>query len=522
MKYNQLSEAIIRVPESTLKQINSYVSSVLYFKVKQYMKNYDRLASRDMRNHPAHEKIKANVMAECERTLKTLQRKYGAKNISSQSASNILGKTIQIPFDAEQYIRELNFKKIPENVLDGIRNTKLELAISNQSNKQERGQLSATGDNHYTISINVKVNPSEMYTTNMQIMSTVYHELQHFVQRSVIEPINRKSNQVQTKKTYNDHDKGYYSSGIEYTPQIGNIVDAMKAEAEEMVNAGDFPSDPKDAFNKTLKQVIDRDDKYAARRFMIHIHQTSQKKYREILTTIYKQFMKNFNDIVSIQDGEHEEREEEQLDANVNVLKTLAKIAEDSRYGETKLYGTDYNNLTAVEFNNEEYGWTARVTEVSGKTYLITLTGEGYKETGYLPYPQIEQFLSYITAIDSPFFDIYETMDEMVANQSDVEQDKVEFVKKLKHWTNMLQIQFKETEDGFELDGAEYILDENRGRLVLESNEFPELYWVGSLGLLTDIMKHILRLLKNNPETAYAEINRGESAVKAARRLRNL
>lgn len=522
MKYDQLQEAIIKVPQTMLTTVNQYVSSVLYFKIKQYMQNYDRFASREMRTHPAADKIKARQMAECERTLKVLSSKYGAKNISSMTYNNIVGKEIKLPFDAERYATELNFKNIPDAVKSNLQDITVNLNITNNPQARQKGALKSPGSNRYVVLVNISIKPEETYTNSLQIMSTVYHELQHFVQRSIIQQINSKSNQIQMKKDYDTTTKGYMSSGIEYTPQLGNVVDAMRAEMEVMKTEGEVPSNVNDAFNSVLQHVVGRDDKYNARNFMIQVHQTSKKKYREIMTTLYKHFMKNFEEVMNSTDDESElSNDVEELDHEVDQMATLAHIAQEAkRFGEATLYGQSIDRLSGVEYKNTEYDWTVRISPASGK-FLVKIASPEFRESGYLSYKQAENYLGYVTAINSSADQAYETLDNMIAEDSDPEEETKNLVKKLGEWTNMIGIQFKPTDDGFVLDDVEYTLDIYNGRISLESSEFPELYWVGSADLITEVMKSILRLLKNNPEAAYAELNKGDSLIKAIRRLRN-
>ncbi|AXC39179.1 UNVERIFIED_ORG: hypothetical protein [Escherichia phage CMSTMSU] len=56
-----------------------------------------------------------------QKTLNVLSSKYGAKNISSQSFNTIANQSVKIPFDAEQYIKELNFKKLAPEIVDEIK-----------------------------------------------------------------------------------------------------------------------------------------------------------------------------------------------------------------------------------------------------------------------------------------------------------------------------------------------------------------------------------------------------------------
>ncbi|EON7637133.1 hypothetical protein ABV23_RS01405 [Escherichia coli] len=523
MKYNQLQESIIKVPQSTMTQINKYVSSIMYFKIKQFMKQYDFQMDADTRNHPAADKIKANVMAECKKALNALSSKYGANNISSQSFNTIVNQSVKVPFDAEQYISELNFKKLSPEVIEEIKKTKLSLVISIDSGMIERGSMSEIGPNAYQIKINIKLNPKEAYSSAMQVMSTAYHEAQHFVQSSVIKKINDKSNQLQVKKNYDKHDSGYFGSGIEYTPQIGNVIDAMETEAQLLFDDGKLPENPKEAFDKVLQQVISRDDKYNARSFIINIYKTSQKKYRTLMTTLYKKFMNAFEKM-EISSTEHEESPEEDLNASVNEMKSLSDIAEKSRYLETRLYGHSREEITKIASTSREHDWEIIVTQpASGKdTFMVQFRSDVENERHLMNYKQAQNFLGSVASMDFSTDEVIEFVDEIMHMGGDESKAVRSVIGKVEQWSEMIGIKFERTEDGFKLNDIEFNVEPYSGRMVISSPQLPKMYLVGSDKIITDIMKYILRFMKEQPEQLLKTLNQDISIVQMRRELGSL
>ena len=523
MKYNQLQESIIKVPQSTMTQINKYVSSALYFKIKQFMKQYDLQMDAETRNHPAADKIKANVMAECNKTLSVLSSKYGAKNISSQSYNTIVNQSIKIPFDAEQFINELNFKKLAPEVIDDIKNTKLSLAITNDSNTRERGSMSTLAQNAFVIKVNIKLNPKEMYTSALQLMSTAYHEAQHFVQSSVIKKINDKSNQLQVKKDYDKHDAGYFGSGIEYTPQIGNIIDAMETEAQMLIDDGKLPEDSKKAFDQVLQQVLSRDDKYNARTFIINIYKTSQKKYRTVMSTLYKHFMKAFENM-QVSSNDHEESPEEDLEVSVNQMKSLSDVAEKSRYLETKLYGHSRDEITKIDMTSRENGWNIILTQPSTErdSFIMQLRSDTENERQIINFKQAKNIIGSISSMDFSTDEVVEFVDEVMHMDGDADKAANGIMRKVEQWSGMIGLNFEKTDDGFKLNDTEFTVEPYSGRLVISSPQYPNMYLVGSEKMITDIMKYILRFMKENPEALSKVLNKDISIVQMRRELGSL
>lgn len=523
MKYNQLQESIIKVPETTMKQINSYVASVLYFKIKQFIKQYDMHLDAETRNHPAADKIKANVIAECNKTLNVLSSKYGAKNISSQSFNTILNQSVKVPFDAEQYIKELNFKKLAPEVADEIKKTKLSLVITNDSSARERGSMTAVAENAYIIRINIKIAPKEVYSSCMQIMSTAYHEAQHFVQSSVIQKINSKSNQLQVKKDYGKYDDKYLSSGIEYTPQLGNVIDAMQSEAQLLIDDGTLPNDPKEAFNKVLQLVLSRDDKYNARSFIVSIYKNSQKKYRTVMSTLYKKFMDAFENIQP-NSAEHEEAPEEELGVSVNEMKTLSDIAEKSRYLETKLYGHSRDEITKIHSQSREHGWELIITKPSANSddIVIQFRSDSENERNKMNYKKAQNFVGSLASMDFSTDEVVEFMDEVL--HMDAEESKAlnGVIRKVEEWSGMIGLNFERTDEGFKLNDTEFVVEPYSGRMIISSPQLPNMYLVGSDKIIIDIMKYILRFMKEQPEKLLKTLNRDVSIVQMRRDLGSL
>ncbi|MCU6295157.1 hypothetical protein, partial [Escherichia coli] len=102
-----------------------------------------------------------------------------------------------------------------------------------------------------------------------------------------------------------------------------------------------------------LQLVLSRDDKYNARGFIISIYKNSQKKYRTVMSTLYKKFMDAFENI-NANSSEHEEGPEEDLGVSVNEMKTLSDVAENSSYLETRLYGHSRDEITKIHSQSIE------------------------------------------------------------------------------------------------------------------------------------------------------------------------
>lgn len=523
MKFDQINESIIKVPKSTVNSVNQYVSSMLYFKVKQYMENYDRMAEPGMKSHPAADKIKQRSLQECQKTLSVLSSKYGAKNISSSSYNQILNNHIKMPFDAEQYINELNFKKLSTEILNSIKNISLELVVVNDGSSRERGKLVTNDNDKFEVHINTSMDVKEIYANCMKIMSTVYHELQHFVQRSVIAKINDKSNQLQIKKKYHDSSSEYYSSGIEFTPQLGNVIDAMQSEASKMKDDNDLPNDPKEAFNKVLQEVLGRDDLYGARQFIIHNYKNSEKKYRTIMTTLYKKFMDNFEELqTSTDDNTHVTGQEEDLQIENNHMRSLAKLISAGRYTETKMYGKDMDNITSLETYNKEQKWIVKITPSRGDIYTIVFKDATETEREQVNYNTVYNFLGTLASMDFTSDEVIEFLDELANSSTDERGDVEKLISKLSEWTNMIGLETNPNDDGITINNIKFVIEPIAGRVSVESPQLPKMFLVGSINSITDAFRYILRFMKESPDELLNILNQDKSLVQIKKELRSL
>lgn len=372
MKYNQLSEAIIKVPQILSSTVNKYVSSYLYFKLKQYLERLNIMGARN-----STEEEHAQLIKNITQTMGKLQSKYNAQNISPESAKNIVNSSVTLPIDSDKFFDELNFKGVDENLRNMMRGQlKVELLITNESASSTRGSMETNSDFNFRIVVNAgSLEPRNALQSVNAIMSTAYHEMQHTVQMIAIKKISPRDEQLKLNPGYSDPDNAleYYSSGVEFTPQLGNVVDRVIAELEKQTLNSELPDDKNSAIKNAISTVMQ--DSKDARLFLISLYKSDKSKYSKVLkelytktSTVYDDFKQNGIDYA------HTEMPSAELEANIEVLPSIYKLF--NRKGDiftVNQFGTDKNNLTKVQVFARKYRWKLDIAKNKNKRDSYTL-----------------------------------------------------------------------------------------------------------------------------------------------------
>lgn len=236
---------IIKVPPTLLKQCQKYIASVLltlgYRQYQEDVKNYD-------------DENSANIL----KGLKLFQRKYNASVLSAKDLTKYVNSLIRLKIDKSSLLSELP-ERLQNNpkVKDSIQKMELNLIITSQRTDVNGSYEQGANVSSITVAIprSIPQTADDIDTLLFGRMNTVEHELQHAIQRNVISAANPKSNQLQRKTEYEDNDDEYYSSGIEYGPQVKDLInltkDTMQRSTSELT--GNMKEDITWAFNNVIK-----------------------------------------------------------------------------------------------------------------------------------------------------------------------------------------------------------------------------------------------------------------------------
>ena len=370
MKYSQINEAIIKVPQEILGKVNTYVSSVLYYKIKLFMDNYELV----LRSAP--EEVRDKFMNNANNTLAKLQSKYNAKNISKETANRLMSSTIDIPFDSDKFLDELNYKSITPEKKEELRGKlKLKLRISTETGSMAVGGQAKLTDGVSFVEINIsKLNHrSDFLSVVNDIMSTVYHELQHTVQTMVISNINQNSKQLQRKAGYEFGDANYYTSGVEFTPQLGNLIDLISAELESSTLKDELIPEKNKAINKALVDAVQKN--VESRRFLTYIYQQDKDKYKKVMSAIYKYISQVYDEYKEKGiDYTFTEAEPEDIELNIDVMLSIRNTLKGLKEYTVTPYGKSLDSIKRIEI--EALFYHMKIIKIGNAYYTVTVSSD--------------------------------------------------------------------------------------------------------------------------------------------------
>ncbi|AXC39177.1 UNVERIFIED_ORG: hypothetical protein [Escherichia phage CMSTMSU] len=200
--------------------------------------------------------------------------------------------------------------------------------------------------------------------------------------------------------------------------------------------------------------------------------------------------------------SEHEEAPEEELGVSVNEMKTLSDVAENSSYLETRLYGHSRDEITKIHSQSIEHGWEMIVTKPSanGDAIIIQIRSDSENERNKMNYKQAQNFVGSVANMDFTVDEVVEFLDEILHMDADEAKAVNGIVSKAEQWAGMIGLNFEKTNEGFKLNDTEFVIEPYSGRMVISSPQLPNMYLVGSDKIITDILKYILRFMKEQPE----------------------
>lgn len=449
MRYNQLQEAIIKVPQEILTKVNMYVASYLYFKIKQYV---DKI--QFMLPTGTSEEEKNRIIKDAQTTMGKLQSKYGAKNISTETANSIVNHSINIPIDVERFFQELNFKGVTPGLISLMKD-RMKLSLLIKSHDNNLGGSKESFDN-YSALVTVVVgrlnhNPSFLETAS-DIMSNAYHELQHVVQAFAIKNINKNDNQLERKPGYSKEfsdGEDYYTSGIEFTPQLGNVIDSITVELEKSALNDELNPNKNEAIKKAIEYVVQNNQE--SRTFLIHLYRKQPDRYKKAMSALYKNISPIYDNIKqSGIDYSNTELPSEELEANVDVMLTVYKMMYKKDEYKVQAFGKTMDKLVQIEIKKDSWTivLTKNKTSKDGSYYLNIISHDPeFEEQEKLNSKQVLSLfgtLSSVTWYDST--DIIDDLEFITGERRSVNKESInDIIMSLKEDAQHMGVDFKQS-----------------------------------------------------------------------------
>lgn len=536
MRYNQLQESIIKVPPEILNKVNMYVSSYLYFKIKQYLDRLDLFLPPNM-----NPEEKEKIIQDGKNTLAKLHSKYGAKNISAQTANNLLGKSIDIPFDVEKFFSELNYKGVNPGLVSLLKNRlKLSLLMV-QSQQGIAGSKEQSGDYSYLVTVvvgGIGPRPSFLETAN-DIMSTTYHELQHIVQAMAIKNISQNDKQLHRNAGYSDRDSGdledYYTSGIEYTPQLGNVIDSVNLEIEKSVLKDELNPDKNKAISDAIHTVVQKSAD--SRMFLTHLYRKKPELYKKAMSAIYKYVSPMYDEFKENGiDYAFTELEPEELEANVDVMLSVYKMMYKKDGFKTEAFGRSMDNITQVNVEHLTWGekvdWTIKLTKNSiqkdGYYVNIYSSEPEYQEMEKLNSKEVLNLFGIIST--NTWYDASDIIDDIefiTGQRKEVTKESVrDIIQSLEKDANHTDVPFEITGDNtFNAMGHSFSVEkteDSQDKVDINMDGDKKTFYVWTLKQFLIAFQMLIRFYSNYPDEVSQILDKDTLYVEVMASLRRL
>lgn len=533
MKYNQLQESVIKVPPELMNKVNMYVASYLYFKIKQYTDRLDIMLSSN-----TSDEQKQKIKQDGQRAMQMLHQKYGAKNISSSTAVKLADNAVQLPVDFNKFFDELNFKGItPEMKQQLGQRLKAELTIKTRDANRYAGHANRDFDN-LKIAVNAgRLNPKDFYNSANDIMNTAYHESQHAVQNAAIEEIdqmksdyNKKvvNKQREVDPDYFNSTEKYYSSGVEFTPQLGDVCNLVANELEKDALNNNLNPNQNKAINNALVDVFTNDG--GARNFLGSIRKNKPEEYKRALKTIFTKSAEVYQELKKNGiDFTYTDLPAEDLEANINVMNSVYQQFKEHP-NDFEVEGTQRRGTaSAIRAYSKNKKWDVTILPNGDGTYRVRFGynhGE-YDETVTLDAKQLLQFIGIIA--NSSWYeedDVLFDLDRIYNDGNEVSTDEIETaIQQLMTEAEMLNVPHEYNGGtSFGLLGETFTVEpypEEPSQVLIQSTT-SNFYIYLSLVKFLMLFQATIRSAVNNPEEAIKTLMETFSFIGTMSKLRNL
>lgn len=527
MKFEQINEAIIQVPQELLSKVNVYVSSVLAFKLRQYSQRIDMLAGS---NTSPEEKQK--IQNDIQQTIAKLQQKSGAKNISADTFASLDNKNVQLKIDFDRFFKELNFKGITPEMVEYVKeNTKFELHIMGGSSNAA-GSVLNDGRIVRLMIHTGRLNGRDALNTTNAIMRTVYHECQHVVQDFAIKTIQNSKHitkvnkQLDRGENYDDAAQGYYTSGVEYTPQLGDVINTVSDILERDTMAGKLDSKINRAINNALVDAFQEDK--TIRDFMGYQRKHNPNGYKKALKAIYSKVAPVYQQLQQNGvDYRYSDLEPEVLEANINVMSTVLQMARKKTNNFNIDGRKNGDNIKWISISSIHEHWKLTISPKSSGNYQVSFVYHNYEDEQVLDSQSLLNFIGIIT--ENTYYeaeDVLSTLDSYVGKGAEVNNTVLESMKeRIKTDANYMNVQYEDENDNeFILAGQTigFYQDEDFPSEVIIKDPSEELYFVLPPIKVVNLLQAFIRASVNNTDEARKVLLDFDSYITKINKLRNM
>lgn len=386
MKYSQLTEGVIKVPPSLMSTLNKYVASTICTMLYKNIETVQKVGTK----MPEKAEEQLNRIKQ---VISYLKQNYQAVILNDSTYKSIMQSSIKVPVNFQQFFSELNIPVSDTAKREIVRST-LSLMIRSFIQDGSGGGLSADGAlSTFLMEIKCDLNlaplDENIFQRAKETMDTVYHEAQHYVQKNVLQRINPNQKQLQSadeinqsssKNAYND----YLSSGIEYSPWMGDLSNLIITKMEIMKADGTLPMDGLNKFFMKLITDITSDDKKSFGKFLYQVYKKDPQQYKDTMKKIFKMVQPAYDSIKNADTMEVlGDLQQEDIPVNFDVMSTLfsdLRPAVQNSGGQFKAYGRSIRDIEEIKLIYPEYEVSIKPT---GDNFMFSMDSTDGKVNAY-------------------------------------------------------------------------------------------------------------------------------------------
>lgn len=515
-----LTEGIIKVPPTLLKQLNLYVASIYATRIADSIEMVNQIGKMRVTGRRLYdrelEEAKQKLIPDLTKILKYLQNNYGAKILNNESFQKVINSSIKLNIPVQELMNDLPKNLQKPEVQKNLENTTTRLRISYANEDRYYAGLShrRSDDDHIIqITLNdIGDTPQEAANTIKRSINTVYHEAQHYVQNEIIAFVDKAKKQSQRKPGYSEHGDDYYASAVEFTTQIGDLGHLAIQDLENMKENGELTGNMNKDITKAVQNILNSSHKNQIF--------TALKKYGEIdrhnkgLKIIYSMVAKKYDSVLNSENNndnsEVDTNNREDIDHNEDIIDTIYNMIEDSKFELLQSFSSVRQNKKMqfrLKGNNDPYVNTIKFNDDG--TYELSLS-QGNKEKYSFTFDDAKRFvqicneLLYSKDVDQ-ILEIYDWLDydtkPEVSNES-IEQMLSELQQQYGGEIEGTNIILPNADDGMDAN-VQFRQDYNsskQGMMKISfTNEIDEL----SLNDMKELASLILQSIPKGVESVY-------------------
>lgn len=380
MKFKDiLTESVMQVPDELTKKVEYKIASAICGLLLSTA--FDKFSPETMQN--------SSVRAEYDmyrNAINLLVNTYGAEPMDVRQIESLIDKPMSIQIDSTKFMNQLkNFKLSTEqyNKIKTIMNNKIQVVLS-EVGENMLGSFRRYGDVqeiHIGITGVDRRNPMQYVNS---VMSTVHHELQHFMQFVVLGNVAPNDKQLTHSPNTGDRIKDYQTSGPERGAHIADIASTIE---HSMLNAqmnGKLPTDARSRsayIKSSIKNAILNNGNTF--NFVTSLKDEDEDAWKRMYSTLSSRALKFLDtlenmspeDRVMIGDVDMKEHSVE-----VNLMKVLADDIGTYTDMEVQMFGKNISDISEITAKSDEINISIRTA--NNETFFWKVQYSGHTVNG--------------------------------------------------------------------------------------------------------------------------------------------